>query len=158
MFTDCIRPWESRHQQCQSWPLQRFPWIMSNKRNLMRTIETTQAMIAPRSAHAIIFLSRAKLQNAPLGNQGGYTWYARCASSGATGSSSNCNYLLQDSVGLSTLLIMLEVSSCSYGSLTRLYVVSGYAMIQVWLPNSFVYWWAVNRKWSGNRRLCDSSD
>jgi len=48
--------------------------------------------------------------------------YARFTSSDATDGSSNRNYLLQDSMELSTLRMMLGVYRSSYGSLTRLYM------------------------------------
>ena len=46
--------------------LQRYSRISSDERNRMRTIEPTQATIAPPSAPTIIFL-------APVKNQGGFT-------------------------------------------------------------------------------------
>jgi hypothetical protein len=61
------------------------------------------------------------------------------------------------SMGLSTLRMMICVYRYSYWSLTRLYTVSGYAMIQLWLLISFVYWWAEFRKWSSDHRSCGSS-
>jgi hypothetical protein len=118
----CLR--KSRHRQCRSWPLQRFPRILSDERNRMRTIETTQATIAHPSAPTIIFLSRAKLRSAPTEDQGGFTRYARFTSSDATDGRAYRDYLLHDSMESSTLRMMLGVYRRGSGSLTRLYTVS----------------------------------
>jgi hypothetical protein len=73
----------------------------------MRTIETTQATIAHRSAPTIKLRSRAKLRSAPTEDQGGFTRYARFTSCGATDGNCNCDYLLHDWMEASTLRTMI---------------------------------------------------
>jgi len=75
----------------------------------MRTIETTQAIIAHPNEPTIIFLSRAKLRCAPTEDQGGFMRYAPFTSSDATNGSSSRNYLLHDSMESSTLVMLRGV-------------------------------------------------
>ena len=86
-----------------------------------------------RRAYTGTYLERS----APMEDQVGFARYARFTSTDATDRSSNRNYLVQDSMGLSTLQMMLGVYRNSYGSLTRLYTSSG--------------------EWSSDRRSCGSS-
>jgi len=158
MISEPICLWKSTHRQWQCWPLKRFPRMLFNERNQMQTIETTHSIITHPSAPTIIFRSQVTQWSAPSDDQSGFTQHTQFTSSGATDSSSNCNYLPQDSVGLSTLQIMLGADRCGYGSLTKLYTVSDYPMIQLSLPISFVDWWAECRKWSSDRRSLGSSD
>lgn len=97
----------------------------------MQTIDTTEVTIAPTSAPTIIFPT-------PTENHGTFTRYARFTSCDATDGSSNCNFLLLDSMKLSTSGMTLGVYRSGYENLTRLYTVSGDAIIQLGLLISFV--------------------
>jgi len=98
--------------------LQRCSRISSDECNRIRTMYPTQATIAHPSAPVIIFLSAVR--SSPTEDQGGITRYARFTSSDATDGSSNRDYLLQDSMELSTLQMMLGVYCRGYRSLTKL--------------------------------------
>lgn len=111
---DPIRRRESHHRQCRSRP---------NCRDVFDH-HPTRAIKAGKIIHRYIEFE-------PTEDQSGFTRYAQFTCSDATDGSSNRIYLLQISTGVYTLWMMIGVYRGGYRSLTRLYTVSDYAMIQL---------------------------